>query len=361
MGQSVEEVKTELELLFSDKFAASPYFNTYCHIGAYLSSADNCKRQLKQLNDEMQEILEHRLADIRVRIVKEVGGTIAQDALADLLGTLAGVRQNRFGASLDSPQASPLAKLAKELFSKLLSDVLGRWEHDNGFDVDHVWGLGARRPADILIGNPKSLFNTQLESGRPFKDLGAGPEHGEFTHRIQWYLVGNALGGFKAGDVYKDIKRWISRGQLLSHEKRPSSPPFFSTTGGYKRYLWEYLFDRDGEPSNAASVAFLAKQDDFRGPSNLAHYLRESSNGSAYPLLVWCMRDRFTKRKHSGPDSAYMLKKAPDDSRLKEVAQAFANQKDALDAAKMLAPIDGLFIRRGTFRIGVDWQKWPGK
>lgn len=73
------------------------------------------------------------------------------------------------------------------------------------------------------------------------------------------------------------------------------------------------------------------------------------------------MRDRFTKRKYNGPDSAYMLKKAPDDSRLKEVAQAFANQKDALDAAKMLAPIDGLFIRRGTFRIGVDWQKWPGK
>jgi len=56
-----------------------------------------------------------------------------------------------------------------------------------------------------------------------------------------------------------------------------------------------------------------------------------------------------------------MLKKAPDDSRLKEVVQAFANQKDALDAAKMMALIDGLFIRRGTFRIGVDWQKWPGK
>jgi len=30
MGQNVEEVKTELELLFSDKFAASPYFDTYC-------------------------------------------------------------------------------------------------------------------------------------------------------------------------------------------------------------------------------------------------------------------------------------------------------------------------------------------
>lgn len=73
------------------------------------------------------------------------------------------------------------------------------------------------------------------------------------------------------------------------------------------------------------------------------------------------MRDRFTKRKRNGPDSAYMLKKAPDDSRLKEVVQAFANQKDALDAAKMMALIDGLFIRRGTFRIGVDWQKWPGK
>lgn len=51
MGQSVEEVKTELELLFSDKFAASPYFNTYCQIGGYLSSVDNCPRQLKQLND----------------------------------------------------------------------------------------------------------------------------------------------------------------------------------------------------------------------------------------------------------------------------------------------------------------------
>lgn len=361
MGQNIEEVKTELKRLFSDKFVTSPYFNIYCYIGAYLSSADNCQRQLKQLNDEMQKILDHRLADIRVRIVKEVGGTIAHDALNDLLGTLAGVRQNRFGAPLDSPKALPLAKLAKELFSKLLSDVLGRWEHETGFDVDHSWGVGARRPVDILIGNPKSLFNQQLESGRPFKDLGAGPQHGEFTHRIQWYLAGNSLAGTKVGDVYKDIKRWISRDQLLSHKDNLSSPTLFSATGGHKRYLWEYLFDRDGEPANATTVAFLAKQGDFRGPSNLANYLRESPNDSTYPLLAWCMRDRFNKRKINGGDFAYMLKKAPDDSRLKEAAQAFSNHKNELDVAKMLAPIDGLFIRRGTFRISVDWQKWPDK
>ncbi|WP_260961037.1 LirA/MavJ family T4SS effector [Pseudomonas citri] len=362
MGQSVEEVKTELEQLFSDKFAASPYFDMYCQIGAYLSSADNCQRELQRLNDEMQVILEHRLADIRVRIVKEVGGTIAQEALADLFGTLAGVRTNRFGTSLDAPQVSSLSKLAKELFSKLLSDVLGRWEHDNGFDVDHSWMLGGRRPADILIGNPKSLFNLQLESGRPFKDLGAGAQHGEFTHRIQWYLVGNALEGFKAGDLYKDIKRWISRGKLLSHQASLSSPTLFSTEEGHKRYLWEYLFDRDGEPSNAISVAFLARQGDFRGPSNLAAYLREPPHEAAFPLLTWCMRDRYTKRLHQAFDAAYMLKKAPKNSQLKELAKIFeSGAQTEQDMAKMLAPIDGLFIRRGTFRVGVDWQKWPGK
>lgn len=362
MGQSVEEVKTELELLFSEKLAASPHFDTYCQIGAYLSSADNCERELKKLNDEMQIILNHRLADIRVRIVKEVGGTIAQDALVDLLGTLAGVRQNRFEKKLDSVETSPLFKLAKELFSKLLTDVLGRWENDNGFDVDHAWGLGARRPADILIGNPKSDFNKQLESGRPFKDLGAGPQHGEFTHRIQWYLVGNALKGINAGDVYKDVKRWISRGKLLSHGERSSNPQTFSTDNGYKRYLWEYLFDRDGEPSNATTVAFLAKAGDFRGPSNLSGHLRESPSDCAYPLLAWCIRDRFLKRKHGVIDVAYMLKKAPDDSRLKELARTFDSlTKSELDMARMLAPIDGLFIRRGTFRIAVDWQKWPDK
>jgi hypothetical protein len=50
-------------------------------------------------------------------------------------------------------------------------------------------------------------------------------------------------------------------------------------------------------------------------------------------LLAWCMRDRFSKRKHNVGDFAYMLKKAPDDSRLKEAAQAFEDHKTALDTA----------------------------
>ncbi|AMB84774.1 hypothetical protein AWM79_05405 [Pseudomonas agarici] len=359
MSQSAADVERDLRRYFSPACVGSKYFDAYCQIGAHLSSVDNCREQLKKLDAEMSAILIHRIAEMRGKL-QRIGNSLSLDTLHDLLKTLAGARNNRFGVNLNSPQMSGYLPVAKELFSKLLTEALGRWEEKSGFDVDHYFGLGDRRPADIMHGIPGSLFNQQLADGRPFKDLGAGPAHGEYSHRIQWYIIGNGLPLRNAGDVYRDVKRWISVGGLLNHAAQENleqtTTSVFSDlgTGAYRRYLWEYLFDRDGDPPNATTIAFKAEKKDFRAPSNLNAHLRDL-NCNDYPLLSWCVIDRYKKRTDPARIAVedYFLKKVPDNS-------DFLNLKNG-DATTQVAAGKGLFIRRKTFGVSVDWQNLPKK
>jgi hypothetical protein len=351
MPQTVEQIEAELREKFSATFAASTHFQKYCEIGAFLSSLENCKPALIQLERSMDHEVQLRVAKLVPVIKQNAGMTFSPEALFSWLFE---IRRNRWRHATKEKGRllSEYDDYSEALFSKVLTDVLTAWEHGSGFDI------APNDRSDILVSVPTSLFNAQLDSKRPFKDYGAGPEHGEFSHRIQWYLLGNGLGINDAAALYKDVKRFISREELA-----PADLPFSKA----KRYVWECLFDRDGFPSNAASVAFNTGTDklDFRAPSNLNRYLISKEAEASFPLLNLILSDRFYKRSKINLGMGdYVLKKAPNVPKAQLVAQADRTRNGPvhLAATANQAHLDalksGLFIRRGGRVVAIDWQAW---
>ncbi|MFP6560456.1 LirA/MavJ family T4SS effector [Paraburkholderia sp. B3] len=351
MAKNVEEVALELTEKFSEKFSESTHFKTYCEIGAYLSSLDHCKDALRILEHALLTQALIRIPLIAHKIKTELGEEFEHQALFKFF---LGIRKKRWLDSNKSEGVENYRKYEKEFFTKLLSSTLTKWESQNGFAI--IEGDSA----DILFGNPTRLFNEQLASGRPFKDIGAGPMHGEYSHRIQWYLAGVGLKIDQIGSLYMDIKRWITRDKLEGLDKSTA----------IKRYLWECLLDRDGIPTNAASVAFGADDKlDFRAPSNLNLYLTSEEAGEIYPLLGLCVADRYLKRQAEAKDSSridtsYVYKIARNNARVQIVHNARLGVLVHGEATESNAKYynvaqSGLFIRRKGTVVDVNWQAWP--
>jgi len=162
----------------------------------------------------------------------------------------------------------------------VLTDVLGKYELHHGFQQS-----GVKVP--VYVDNVKtSLFVQALKERRHWKDVGAGRYHGEFTHRIQWYLL--SAGGVSA---------------LLI--KEPAL--VFATLGDYQREnpgrtLWDDLCDR--------RALETPNKDDWRVPDYLNEWLftETSAARNICPVLSAFVGLRFEKRAPTTATS-YVLKK----------------------------------------------------
>ncbi|AMZ70659.1 MULTISPECIES: LirA/MavJ family T4SS effector [Pseudomonas] len=347
-AQSEASVALDFTNHFSQAFQNSAYFQDFCDVGAFLSAEENCRGALAYLEHQLFLLFSERTMAVQAAL-RSKGVTITPETVLNLFNHLSGMRKKWKKGTPN--EFHRFAELAKETTSKLLTTVLSRWEADNGFNVDKEFFSSKHLPADLLVGNVLSLFNDQLASGRPFKDLGAGPWHGEHTHRIQWYLIGIGLNlGPKAGAMFKDVKRWISRQTIQSIDQ----------SNTVKRYLWEYLFDREGDPSNAASVAFRCTDKlDFRAPSNLNRFLMDEAQRETYPLLNWCLNYRLEKRMNGTVGIEYAASKVSNWN-LRKVVNASERGFNGTDDSRLLKAFNsGLFIRRGHLINGVQWQQWP--
>lgn len=347
-AQNEASVALEFNHHFSQAFNNSAYFQDFCDVGAFLSAEENCRGALAYLEQQLFILFSERVMAVQGAL-RSKNIMITPDTVLELFNHLSGVRRKW---KKGTPNAlDEFSDIAKKTTSKLLTTVLSRWEADNGFNVDKEFFSSTHLPADLLVGNVLSLFNDQLASGRPFKDLGAGRWHGEHTHRIQWYLIGIGLKlGPKAGAMFRDVKRWISRQPIQSVDQM----------NNVRRYLWEYLFDREGDPSNAASVAFRCSDKlDFRAPSNLNRFLMDDAQRETYPLLNWCLNYRFDKRSNWPTGIEYASSKVSN-RKLGKVEAAYDRGFSGADDSQLLKAFNsGLFIRRGHLINGVKWQNWP--
>jgi hypothetical protein len=344
MPESRNQVRLSLRNYFSPAFQNSAHFETYVNIGSYLSDPAQYAHGVLELESRLEMSLGERTDTLAYLIEKELGVKFKSNALRDWLTT---IRQYRHFGKPYHKDMVPYVPYAKRLYSKLLTGVLYEWEAKSGFTVDP----GGK--VDILFGNPGSLFNDQLRDGRPFKDVGAGKEHGESTHRIQWFIAGVGLGLPNAGSLFMDVKRWISVAAHLG----------INGAGAKRRYLWEFLFDRDGIPSNAAAVHFACVDaNDFRAPSNLNRALMLPNAGC--PILTWCLDDRYQKRNNEVMSALYVEKKAP----LLPAAQQLGDATRRVmgmtgdgildtDPNVVMRAQDGLFIRRNGVVVDIAWQR----
>jgi hypothetical protein len=341
MPESLLQVQQHLANCFSPKFQISAHFPTYVSMGSFLSDPSQYCHALLKLEMLLEDARGARVDAIKFALERQHRIKIETRPLLELLQ---GIREGRHINTPIPKDILVFVPFAKQLFSKLLSSVLFEWESQNGFTLD------PKGKVDILFGNPGRLFNDELKAGRPFKDVGAGAEHGEFTHRIQWFMVGTGLQLPNTGDIYKDIAKWMTPAEQRSLDGRSQA----------KRFLWEFLFDRDGMPSNASSVAFQSVDKyDFRAPSNLNRFFMEPKSGC--PILAWCLQDRFNKRKIQNLTMEYIEKKAPanpEAQRAGQVARAIGSGtfNPETDMPVLDRVQKGLFIRRGEVIVDIAWQ-----
>ena len=157
---------------------------------------------------------------------------------------------------------------------------MDEFEKGHGFVV-----VGERLPnfVGFVYGN---VFKNALEQGEHWKDVGAGKDHGKYSHRLQWYLVISA-GAIKSVDpngeviVYKSIAKW-QKGR---------------TKDGVEKNLWTRHFDL---PKTDGSIG--NDQEDFRSPENLNLWLTGNENPTFCPVLRSFLRARMAKRANLNAD-----------------------------------------------------------
>lgn len=175
---------------------------------------------------------------------------------------------------------------------KILSDVLYLWANENGFGMQFAKLTRALSP---------SMFYSVLSSGCLFKDIGVPPEHGAWTHFLQWYILveENKLNPFLISSP-KELYTMLgtAKGVLKDKNQKEIS-------------VWGIILDR---PTSKESY-------DFRAPDNLHKYIKESL--LKFPILSIIIAKGFSTKYISTLEEAYPSIQYRDKSdRAKQIVRA---------------------------------------
>lgn len=272
MPVTVEQARDEITNNFP-AFAEHPHLNDFAAISSYLSGhLDTVKNDI--------DLLEGRLL---TRLTRLAGEGVAMD-----LRTAAPTYYNN--RVVDRENTPKDAR-----YSKLLSSELTEYESSQGFHHARVFsfrGVGDFKRIDILPAalNAETFLNL-VRARKHWKDPGVGT-HGEYTHRIQWYLVcRTAITIAPVRDIFSAVAGVTTR------------PPTEQTLPGFKA-LWDCLVDR----STAMGEFNALDVNDFRCPEYFNQWLTNPAQQDRYPLLHSYLRARTRKRENYNMD-AYLLRK----------------------------------------------------
>jgi len=93
-------------------------------------------------------------------------------------------------------------------------------------------GFTLRKEVDSILD--RDAFLDLLREGRHILDLGAGPNHGPFSHRLQWFILYHAF----------DEQR-LTMSPLVLFKMLGEAP--FKDPGSATRSMWDEIFDFDNE------------------------------------------------------------------------------------------------------------------
>ncbi len=158
----------------------------------------------------------------------------------------------------------------------LLTTILERVEKAHGFaPVSYAWGTSGE------------AFLANLKARRPFKDYGAAPNHGDNTHRVQWFIICTLVcaGIADAAKFYEETAYWTTTVRF-----QKNSGGFF-LDGNHTVYLWDFLCD-------SASNTTGWNASDAKGLSPI--YIMKQLQEDAYPLLSNFVKYRKHKDETSG-------------------------------------------------------------
>jgi hypothetical protein len=163
--------------------------------------------------------------------------------------------------------------------------------------------IDALKPIELPKGAPtltgiltKSFNPILLKNGYHWKDPGAGDSHGEFTHRLQWYVLTKAWNnGVTAANTASQV--FTAMGFLAAGGGNPAK----GATGAQTVYLWEMVCDCFQAGTTEANSGKPWAQT-FNCPDVLNAYLSNPvyNRDHDYPVLYALIRARRLKRLAKG-------------------------------------------------------------
>jgi len=187
-----------------DTRTGSDRFHDYCQIGALLTDAPRCKTHLKSLDDALRTALGWS----RIKAAP-VFSPLSLASAAQALPTA-----KRIPGFQDAPDAASAhdafekwRATNKEFLTKwngVLQKVLQQKEDRHGFNNATLQKDGEEEKRQLPVAQvvkpgktptltgfvqPSDFGTELLQQMRHWKDPGARYSHGEFTHRLQWWII----------------------------------------------------------------------------------------------------------------------------------------------------------------------------
>jgi hypothetical protein len=252
-----QQVELEMKEQFSEDALTlcrqNKHLDDYCKIGALLTDESTCKTHLLTLNKALKDYAP----------IVQVNKNSTVELLKEKKGDVKKVQGEDFKKEFEAWQKEGANKTYHKKFNGLLSKVLQQQEDRFCFNGAVVDAQGGRQTTLTGFVKPEHFKSLLLEQGLHWKDPGARLTHGEFTHRIQWWII-------LAEKVKPSSKIYALENDPL---KLYASLPMYELKSKDGKVMWDFLFDCFG---NAPP-----KSDAFRTPDRLHTYLL---NGE-YPML----------------------------------------------------------------------------
>lgn len=145
---------------------------------------------------------------------------------------------------------------------------------------EKVWGVNTDADGSVRITVLRMMepdeFAEQFRMGQLFKDPGAQPNHGEYTHRIQWYIISTQ----KVVDEPNTV--------LISMQNHLATP-------NHANGLWDCLLDRLRFAQGGIKYFLATGEHDFRSPEHFNLWM--ISQADRFPTLSLYLKGRFDKRQ----------------------------------------------------------------
>jgi hypothetical protein len=274
-----------------DTRVGSNVLHDFCQIGALLTDDGVCRRHLTTLDQQLRSEL-----GIQSRNVPSLTPLQPNTAAPGMkLPSNKGVSRDQYIEAVVDEfvrwRETAEGKRYAMKFNGVLQLVLQRQEDRFGFngaepeDESAVVPLPSsavlKKPGQtpVLTGFviPADFNKYLLEQKRHWKDPGARLTHGEFTHRLQWWIVmQEKIAGDKAkypirGDVSKRFA------QLVKYPYHPTGVTGPADAKG--RTMWDFLFDcfTNAAPKSA---------DSYRTPDNLHTDVMNGVGGSTLKAII---------------------------------------------------------------------------
>jgi len=279
---SVEDVRADLvQMLGDDRSEAlgASYLDDFAKIASLMTDEGACRVYLARLNDALVT---------RCRQKKMIAKRYLRETTT--------LKTTKYEHPSKPNQSAEVVK-----HNKVFTDFFNQWESLAGFNkaVQQVEGglpsqpknidLPGRAPTLTEFVSPDDFRKYLLKHGFHWKDSGVGGRHGEFTHRIHWYII---------IEYSRANPQWLTN-EPIDLFKKCGDPVTVVKDGST---VWDYMVD-SGDVIEVPIGGRLYKQKSYyRSPDNLHAFLCEDATRGSKDL--WCLAyliwGRRTKRQWVG-------------------------------------------------------------